>query len=96
MTMKTKNLSLIQTNWTETCRSVPLELRYYLTQEDPDTARGPSRYGVIVEAYQNGESSRAEVSDITISREKIHTLIDALARGAVTPETLRDVVDDWL
>ena len=22
--------------------------------------------------------------------------IDALARGAVTPETLRDVVDDWL
>ena len=54
MTMKTKNLSLIKTNWTETCRSVPLELRYYLTQEDPDTARGPSRYGVIVEAYQNG------------------------------------------
>lgn len=43
MTMKTKNLSLIKTNWTETCRSVPLELRYYLTQEDPDTARGPSR-----------------------------------------------------
>ena len=85
MTMKTKNLSLIKTNWTETCRSVPLELRYYLTQEDPDTARGPSRYGVIVEAYQNGESSRAEVSDITTSREKIHTLIDALARGAVTP-----------
>lgn len=32
----------------------------------------------------------------TTSREKIHTLIDALARGAVTPETLRDVVDDWL
>ena len=52
---------------------MPLELRYYLTQEDPDTARGPSRYGVIVEAYQNGESSRAEVSDITTSREKIHT-----------------------
>lgn len=51
---------------------------------------------MIVEAYQNGESSRAEVSDITTSREKIHTLIDALARGAVTPETLRDVVDDWL
>ena len=70
MTMKNKNLSLIKTNWTETCRSVPLELRYYLTQEDPDTARGPSRYGVIVEAYQNGESSRAEVSDITTSREK--------------------------
>ena len=39
MTMKTKNLSLIQTNWTETCRSVPLELRYYLTQEDPDTEK---------------------------------------------------------
>lgn len=37
MTMKTKNLLLIKTNWTETCRSVPLELRYYLTQEDPDT-----------------------------------------------------------
>ena len=56
MTMKTKNLSLIRTNWTETCRGVPLELRYYLTQEDPDTARGPSRYGVIVEAYQNGKA----------------------------------------
>ena len=27
MTMKTKNLSLIKTNWTETCRSVPLELQ---------------------------------------------------------------------
>ena len=96
MTTKTKKLLLAQTKRTETCRGVPLELRYYLTQEDPDTVRGPSRYGVIVEAYQNGECSRAEASDITTSREKIHTLIDTLARGAVTPETLRDVVDDWL
>lgn len=96
MTMKTKNLSLIRTNWTETCRGAPLELRYYLTQEDPDTAHALCRYGVIVEACQGGESSRAELSDITTSREKIHTLIDTLARGAVTPETLQDVVEDRL
>ena len=94
MTLKTKNRSLVQTAFTETCRGVPLELRYYrLCEEAPD---GTTRYGAAVEAVCEGECTHAEVPDITSLREEIDQLLCKLARGTVTPESLREVVEDLL
>ena len=36
------------------------------------------------------------VADITSSQRQIQSLLDALARGGVTPAAVRDVVEDWL
>ena len=87
MTMKTKNRSLVQKVFTETCRGAPLELKYYrLWEEAPE---GPTRYG-------NGEATRAEVLDVTSRQEEIDHLLWKLARGTVTPESLREVIEDSL
>ncbi len=50
-------------------------------------------YGVCIRG-QNGEEEA--VSNITVSAARIDALLDLLVRNAVTPSTLRDVVDDWL
>ena len=94
MTMKTKNRSLVQKVFTETCRGAPLELSYYrLWEEAPD---GTTRYGIAVEAVCNGEETRTEVPDVTSLREEIDHLLRKLARGTVTPESLREVIEDSL
>ena len=67
------------------CRALPA--RYYLLEEE-----GPASYGVEIE----WEGSTAAVRDLSPSRERVQALAEALARGAVTPVALRDVVDDWL
>lgn len=60
--------------------------RYYLLED------GGASYGVQVEL---GNESAA-VPDLSPSRRRVEALAKALARGAVTPVALRDVVDDWL
>ena len=65
-------------------------VRYYLfaeTREDYEES-----YGILAES--GGE--RAAVPNITVSQRRIQALAEVLMRGAVTPLTLRDVVDDWL
>lgn len=42
----------------------------------------------------NGE--RARVCNVTPSQSKIMLLLSQLMQYAVTPVTLRDIVDDWL
>ena len=49
-------------------------------------------YGLRVRC---GEDT-AEARDLTTSQRRIQELLDALVRGAVTPITTRDVVEDWL
>lgn len=94
MPMKTKKLSLLHTVQTKTCRGVPLELQYeLLTQCD---RRGSESYGVKITARRGAEKEEAALSDLTSRPEKIRPFIDRLARGAVTPECLREVVEDWL
>lgn len=89
-----KNRSLVQKVFTETCRGAPLELKYYrLWEEAPE---GPTRYGAAIEAVCNGEATRAEVPDVTSLREEIDHLLWKLARGTVTPESLREVIEDSL
>ncbi len=66
------------------------QARYYLLEENVE-GFGPS-YGVRVEL----EKEEASVTDLSPSRQRVQDLAEALARGAVTPVGLRDVVDDWL
>ena len=94
MTMKTKNRSLVQEKTARTCRDAPVKLRYYrLSEEAPD---GTIRYGAAIEAVCEGARTFEEVPDITLSREEIDRLLQTLARGTVTPVSLREVVEDLL
>ena len=69
------------------CRALPA--RYYLLEEDGEDC---GAYGVQVELA--GEE--ASVRDLSPARQRVLELAEAMARGAVTPAALRDVVDDWL
>lgn len=69
------------------CRALPA--RYYLLEEDGEDS---GSYGVQVELEGEKASARA----LSPSRQKVRALAETLARGAVTPVALRDVVDDWL
>ena len=50
-------------------------------------------YGVKV-VGEDGEE--ASVPNITVSADRIDSLMELLIRNAVSPVTLRDVIDDWL
>lgn len=51
-------------------------------------------YGVRVMEEHNGET--AMVQHVTTDMQRINALVSLLARNAVSPVTLRDVVEDWL
>ena len=61
----------------------------YLLEEDVEDC---GAYGVQVEL----KGEEASVRDLSPSRQRVLELTETLARGAVTPAALRDVVDDWL
>ena len=92
MKLETKNTILAETRTTEDCRGVPLTLRYCLTVSQED----PAQYGVQLTALRAGEETTACFPDITASRETAQRLLSLLADGTVTPETARDVVQDFL
>lgn len=69
------------------CRALPA--RYYLLEEELENG---GSYGVQIEL----EGEEASVRDLSPTRQRVLELAEALARGAVTPVGLRDVVDDWL
>ena len=50
-------------------------------------------YGVEI-ALENGERER--IRGVTLSQRRILLLLTLLMKNAVTPTTLRDVVEDWL
>ena len=54
----------------------------------------PPPVSCCITMLQTGE--REEVLDITVRPERILSLAQMLARGGVTPCTLREVIDDWL
>lgn len=59
-----------------------------------DKSGGTERYGVKITEHRSGEYS--QVLDLTNDTRQIFGLIDRLAKCAVTPTTLADVVADWL
>lgn len=71
------------------------EFRYYILVDQMELGGGFAceSYGVKV-VGRDGEE--AEVAHITVSVSRIDALMELLTRNAVSPSTLRDVVDDWL
>lgn len=51
-------------------------------------------YGIVVTNELTGESARCR--HITSNDQEALELVKTLARNAVTPKTLLDVVEDWL
>ena len=51
-------------------------------------------YGVLLIDPLTGEEAR--VRHVTVNAHRAVELLDALARGGVTPVTLKDVIEDWL
>lgn len=66
-------------------------LRYGLLAQ---SVEGRNRYGVSVSNERTGE--RALVRDAVLSRPDAEALMARLVAGAVTPVTLRDVVEDFV
>lgn len=69
-----------------------LTLRYFLLTRGP--ARGAENYGVRVNEQRS--NSNALAPDLTADAQRAFQLIDTLAKGAVTPTGLMDVLADWL
>lgn len=66
-----------------------LALSYYILA---DNSQIPTRYGARVVENNSGEVAQA--ADLTTSLDGIRAFVDTLARCAVTPTTLPDVVTD--
>lgn len=58
-----------------------------------DKSKSAGRYGVRVVEQNSGETAQA--ADLTTDAGRIYDLVDQLARCAVTPTTLADIVADW-
>ncbi len=69
----------------------PLSLSYLVLV---DKSKQPERYGVKVVEGNSGKATQA--LDLTTDTEHIYDLVDKLAKNAVTPTSLADIVADWL
>lgn len=74
------------------CNGKPLVLAYSLLVTGG--VDEPEHYGVRIEEQVSG--SLTQVLDLTTQAKRIYDLLDKLARNAVTPIGLRDVLEDWL
>ena len=82
-----RNKSLIHTKDVKTQEGTPLHLEYYLLNDSLLDGCAEC-YGVEILA-QTGEAQ-------CYAGIRIFTLIDQLAYFAVTPDSLQDVLQDWL
>lgn len=73
---------------TAQCRGRPV--RYYLLADG--VRDGKRMYGILVERGGDQEL----IPEIAPSRWRVQALLERLARGRVTPVTVRDAVEDWL
>ena len=89
-----RNKSLIHTKDVKTQEGTPLHLEYYLLNDSLLDGCAEC-YGVEILA-QTGEACSAGIPRITMRGTRIFTLIDQLAYFAVTPDSLQDVLQDWL
>ena len=79
----------------EALMGTPLHLEYYLLN---DSVLGGCAecYGVEILAQTGEAQCYAGIPRITMRGTRIFTLIDQLAYFAVTPDSLNDVIQDWL
>ena len=79
--------------WDETGREHTYDYAILVGEMPVSSGFSCESYGVGIRE-QGGEAE--QVPDITISAGRINELMELLIRNAVTPCTLRDVVEDWL
>lgn len=65
-------------------------LTYHLLIEEVEDLG--ENYGVLLEGF----GQTAAVCGITVLQNRALALLEQLRHGAVTPASLRDVVEDWL
>ena len=90
-----RNKSLIHTKDVKTQEGTPLHLEYYLLNDSLLDGCAEC-YGVEVLARSGENPSYARIPRISMRGTRIFTLIDQLAYFAVTPDSLQDVLQDWL
>lgn len=66
----------------------------YCRLETPD--ENTTSFGAAIRCVSDGSEDYAALPDITSSPERIMQLLTQLADGAVTPVSLREIVEDWL
>ena len=71
-----------------------LSLEYSLMTSSDDGARAD--YGAAISCTDGQKTEYQEICNLTAIRARARALVERLARGAVTPVTMRDVVMDWL
>lgn len=71
-------------------------IRYYMVPDEFDAGDGSRTdiYSIRLEMTRDGSTTETVVRGLTPSAEKCRSVIRMLARGAVTPVTLRDVLED--
>jgi len=89
-----RNKSLIHTKDVKTQEGTPLHLEYYLLNDSLLDGCAEC-YGVEILAQKTGGMDAAPLV-ATMRGTRIFTLIDQLAYFAVTPDSLQDVLQDWL
>ncbi|MBP1757882.1 MAG: hypothetical protein H6Q61_131 [Firmicutes bacterium] len=72
----------------------PITCEYKILIQDIDTAVTCEAYGIQVTLLETGEYGR--FSNLTVDSARITQLGDLLYRNAVTPCTLRDILEDWI
>lgn len=72
----------------------PITCEYKILIQNINTGITCEIYGIQVTLLETGEFSR--ILNLTVESARITELGDALCRNAVTPCTLRDVIEDWI
>ena len=85
---------LIGMNTAHTDSKHPITCEYKILIQNINTGIVCEVYGVQVTLLETGEFIR--ILDLTVESARITALGDALWRNAVTPCTLRDVIEDWI
>lgn len=89
--MHSKRLRYVCSIYPDT--SKPATLEYYLLAE---TTATQTHYGVSIRLICTEHVEEKTVRRITTSRQRIEQMLLAMARGTVTPVTMRDIVEDML
>lgn len=85
---------LIGTKTTQTDSEYPITCEYKILVQNINTEITCEVYGIQVTLLETGECCK--IPNLTVESTRIMELGDALCRNAVTPCTLRDIIEDWM
>ncbi len=89
--MHTKRLRYVRSIYPDKIK--PAALEYYLLA---DTVAAQTHYGISIRLICPEYVEEKTIRRITTSRSRIEAMLLQMARGTVTPVTMRDIVEDML